>query len=249
MKNKTVDARKIWRGVFYAVGMVVLACGIVLNTKSGLGVAPIVSVPYTVSELTGLNFSNLTFAWYCLFIVGEFVLRGKNRQWKDLLQLPVSYVFTRFMNMFSVHLNVNQEVVQGWCHSFFGIFGLDITPHHYIAGGLIAFTAVAITGVGIVLSTNMRVVPNAGDGIVQALSDVTHIKQGNMKNIFDISCACISLIMGFVFGGSLYGVGVATVIALLFTGISVTICNKLFTKRVMKLCYTQEDWVKYTADI
>lgn len=44
----------------YLSGMVLLCFGIVLNTKTGLGVAAINSVPYRVSQLTGLTLGTCT---------------------------------------------------------------------------------------------------------------------------------------------------------------------------------------------
>ena len=45
---------------FYLLGMVLLALGLTLNTKTGLGASAIVSVPFTVSQATGWNFGDLT---------------------------------------------------------------------------------------------------------------------------------------------------------------------------------------------
>ena len=47
MRNKVV------RGTVYAAGLLILAMGIILNTKTGLGVSPIVSVPYVVAQIMG----------------------------------------------------------------------------------------------------------------------------------------------------------------------------------------------------
>ena len=38
----------IYRGGFYLVGLLVLALGISLNTKTGLGVSPIISVSWSM---------------------------------------------------------------------------------------------------------------------------------------------------------------------------------------------------------
>ena len=46
----------IYRGGFYLVGLLVLALGISLNTKTGLGVSPIISVSYSISTIWNLNF-------------------------------------------------------------------------------------------------------------------------------------------------------------------------------------------------
>ena len=52
---------KVNRWIFYILGMVVLAAGITLNTKTGLGVSPIISVAYCVSQIFELNFGDMTF--------------------------------------------------------------------------------------------------------------------------------------------------------------------------------------------
>lgn len=70
----------IARWGFYLLGMVLLALGLTLNTKTGLGASAIVSVPFTVSQATGWNFGNLTLVVYCLFVVAQFILKGEKRQ-------------------------------------------------------------------------------------------------------------------------------------------------------------------------
>ena len=41
--------RKAFRIVYYLFGMVLLAIGITLNTKTNLGVSPLISIGYAVS--------------------------------------------------------------------------------------------------------------------------------------------------------------------------------------------------------
>lgn len=45
----------IIRWVFYLLGLLILALGIMLNTKANLGVSPIISVPYSISHIIGFN--------------------------------------------------------------------------------------------------------------------------------------------------------------------------------------------------
>ena len=100
MKQKLV-----YRGICYLIGLVVLALGLSLNTKAGLGVSPIISVSYCVSQLLHNSFADMTMLLYSGFIVIEMVLHLAKRKGtavlvQDLLQLPLSLVFTRFMNIF-----------------------------------------------------------------------------------------------------------------------------------------------------
>ena len=83
----------IMRVAIYLFGMVLLALGITLNTQAGLGASAIVSVPYTISQGTGMNFANLTLIVYCVLVVAQFFIKGKNRRWIDAL------VLWRYSNM------------------------------------------------------------------------------------------------------------------------------------------------------
>ena len=169
-----------FRLFFYVMSLLILALGITLNTKTGLGVSPIISVSYNISELFQLNFGNVTFVYYVLFVFAQLIIRGKNRRWHDLLQIVVSMVFTRFLNLYNDYLPIHFEKL--WQNV------------------LLLILAVVLTGIGAALSVNMELVPNPGDGIVAALADFFHKDMGFMKNVFDISNVCFSLILGFVFG-------------------------------------------------
>lgn len=57
------------------------------------------------------------------------------------------------------------------------------------------------TGLGVVLSVNMRLVPNPGDGIVQAISDQTGKSLGLTKNLFDVGCILCSVAIGLILPG------------------------------------------------
>ena len=72
----------------YTIGMFVLALGLTLNTLANLGVSPIISVPYSISQITGLNLSNITFVVYAIFVVVQLAIHIKlknNRIIFDLL--------------------------------------------------------------------------------------------------------------------------------------------------------------------
>ena len=57
----------LYRGLFYFLGLLILAFGITLNTKTGLGVSPIISVAYCISTIRNLNFGNITLLLYSSF--------------------------------------------------------------------------------------------------------------------------------------------------------------------------------------
>lgn len=56
------------------MGLLILALGITLNTKTGLGVSPIISVSFSISTIWHFNFGNTTLVLYALFVVVEMIL-------------------------------------------------------------------------------------------------------------------------------------------------------------------------------
>ena len=54
--------------------MVVLTLGLTLNTLANLGVPPIISVLYSISQIIGLNFINITFVVYAIFVVVQLAI-------------------------------------------------------------------------------------------------------------------------------------------------------------------------------
>ena len=74
-KYHTYNNRKQTDLSYYdVISLLILAMGIILNTKSGLGVSPIISVAYSVSTIAGVNFGNTTFALYAVFVAVEILL-------------------------------------------------------------------------------------------------------------------------------------------------------------------------------
>ena len=70
------EKRKLFHRLFiYGLGIVILALGITLNTKTGLGVSALVSIAYTVAGAWNLNFALMTFLLYTCFALIEVELK------------------------------------------------------------------------------------------------------------------------------------------------------------------------------
>ncbi|NCB94439.1 MAG: hypothetical protein EOM40_18060 [Clostridia bacterium] len=199
----------------YGIGILSLALGLTLNTKTQLGTSPIISVPYTISCIWQLNFGNLTLIYYTLFVIAQFIIKGKNRQLMDVLQIPFSIVFTRFLNLFDA------------------MFQLEV--HNLWQKLLILAAAILFTGIGVVLTVNMKLIVNPGDGIVQAIAGRIKKSMGLTKNIVDFTCLIISCLMGFVFAGRFtVGIGLGTVIAMICVGRVIAVLNFFFKKKMQE---------------
>ena len=218
------------RIALYLLGMLILAVSLTLNTKLTLGVSSIISVAHCVSVLSGYSIGDTTLAWFILLIVIQIVLHliRKAPNWKqiilfDVLQLPLSLVFTRFMNLFSDRIPVFETVYAG---TFWG----------GIWGRLcLLVLAIVLTGVGAALTLNMRLIPNPGDGIVQAIADYFSKPMGTAKNITDICCVALSAVISLCFARKIIGIGLGTLLAALTTGRVIALFNHFFAARLQAL--------------
>lgn len=113
----------------------------------------------------------LTLVEYCVLVAAQFVVKGKNRTWMDLLQLVVSLVFTRFLNIFKAAIPYES-----------GFLPADIA---------LLVVAIILTGVGAAMTVDMQLVPYPGDGIVHSLAQRFGKELGLCKNLFVVGCVAI----------------------------------------------------------
>ena len=241
---RKINRSTLFRVFFYLLGLLVLALGLTLNTKTGLGVSPIISVAYSISVISGHNFGNMTLALYSIFVVIQIclhlirskraaveegaVLAHANRMDRkltvlmDLLQIPLSLVFTRFLNVFSAMIpNLYGE-------------GKD-TPGQMALRILFLVVAIVLTGIGAAMSLNMRIIPNPGDGIVQAIADCIRKSVGFTKNCFDLTNIAITTTVSLVFAGHLVGIGIGTILAMIGVGRTIAVFNHFTYDRMIRL--------------
>lgn len=212
--------KKRLRILVYVVGMFILALGLTLNTKANLGVSPIISVPYSISQITGLNFGDLTFVVYAIFVVVQIIihirLKNHKRIASDILQLPLSLIFTRLLNIFTVYIATSQN--------------LEIRF-------IILTFAIICTGIGAAMSLSMQIVPNPGDGIVQALAERFDKSVGITKNLFDCINLSITLCISLFIAHQIVGVGIGTVIAVVGVGRVIALFHHIFESKIEYLIF------------
>ena len=85
------EKQKKWilRIALYLIGIMVLALGITLNTKTNLGVSPIISMPYAVAQIFGYETGTAVFV----------ALKGKFPPFQ-FLQVAASYLTSAFITIF-----------------------------------------------------------------------------------------------------------------------------------------------------
>ncbi len=212
----------IYKVLFYLLGLAILSLGLILNSKSNLGTSPIVSVAYIFGDIFGISLSSATLYQYIIFIIIQMILHSrmkldnlKLQLIQDASQIIVSFIFTSFMSLFSYHVPLASNML---IQILFIIFGT------------------ICTGIGAALSLDARLIPNPGDGITQSISDTIGKEVGLTKNIVDVTCVLTTIIVSLIFKGKIIGVGIGTLVCVIFTGRVITLFNKIFKDKIDTLC-------------
>lgn len=211
-----------------------------MNTKAELGVSPLISVSYSAAAILGQNFADTTLLLYSAYVVVEMILhllhskglacRGNPPKRKlsmtlllDALQFPLSLVFTRFLSLFDILIPslTSPQVVGFW----------STLPGRI----LFLLAAICLTGIGAAFSLNMRIIPNPGDGIVQALSDSAGASVGLTKNILDLSSVALTCVISLACTGHLIGIGLGTVLCVIGVGRVIAVFNHLCRTKTLTM--------------
>lgn len=205
------EKQKKWirRIALYLLGIVVLALGITLNTKTNLGVSPIISMPYAVAQIFNYETGTAVFVAYLIFIVLQIVLlKGKFPPFQ-FLQVAASYLTSAFITIFDRVLPVPDRM------------GTRI---------LILILAILLTGIGAAITVDVNIVPNPADGLARVLGERCGKNMGFGKNLFDFSALIISFAIGMIGAGRPVGIGIGTIAAMVCTGRAIAAFNH-FEKR------------------
>jgi uncharacterized membrane protein YczE len=165
----------------------------------------------------------MTFVLYTLLVCVEIVIHLSRKLRKqaalDCLQVLVSLVFTRFLNVFDwIIPDLGSEAMKG---TFAGSLAGRI---------LILLVAIIFTGIGAALSLNMRIIPNPGDGIVQTIADAAGKDNGFVKNCVDITCVVVTCLTGLLLEHRIIGIGIGTLMAMIGVGRVIAVFNKATRK-------------------
>ena len=229
MKNMKV------RIPMYFVGLFIMTVGIALSVKSNLGVSPVSSIPYTMTCVWGIEMGKATIIFHAALVLIQILILRKRFRPINLLQVVVGIVFgyfTTFCNYLATYLPSTDNMVMRI---------------------VLMLVSTVFIAVGIFFYLPADLIPLAGEGVMQAVSDVTKIEFSKVKIGFDCSMVVISVITCLICIHSLGGVGVGTVIAAFLVGYNIGRVNKAFGAKRDKLLgkhtYTEEEVLRERIDV
>lgn len=192
MEQKRTIANRL---ICYFIGLFIMTAGVAISVKSDLGVSPVSSIPYTLTRCWGIEMGKATILFHCILVLLQILIRRKNFKLKSLLQIPVGIVF----GYFTTFCNYLMTFVP--------------TPNHIVIRICMVLISIVLVAIGIFFYLPANIMPLAGEGVMQAVSDVTKIAFPKVKVSFDITMVVISLITCLLVLHNLGSVGIGTILA------------------------------------
>lgn len=223
--NTSTSPFLLWvkRLLIYILGLFLMAAGVVFSARSSLGVSPVSSlgnVLYQIGQSAGapafVNLGNCTTAVFCLYLLAELLLLGKNFKPAMLLQIAVSLLFGQLVNLATAVLSFLPA------------------PGSYPMQMLYLLISVPLVAAGVMLYLTPNLFPMPGEGLSIAVADRAHLSVGTAKTIFDCSVVLISVILSLLYFRKLVGVREGTVICALLVGFVFKLLQKPFQKPLLR---------------
>ena len=192
----------------FLLGVVINSFGISFITLAALGTSPISSVPYVFSLRFSPTLGQFTFGMNLLFILLQIVLLRRNFQKIQLLQIAVNLLFSAII-----------DVSMGLLAPF--------APQGYGSELMWLLIGCAVLAFGIYLEVSPKVLMVPGEGLVQALSQVSGVEFGSVKVGFDVSLMTFSAVCSFFFFQGLQGVGLGTLLSAILVGLIVKLYRRM----------------------
>lgn len=193
------------RAVLYLLGMNIMSVGILLSTRTGLGVAAISSVAYSYSTFLHISFGTANFILYIIFITIQAILL-KSLSYKLLLQIPMAFLVGLFIDLYDIVIPV-------------------IHPK-FIVGLLFLVMSNILTGIGVYCMTRANLILDPGNAIVDTLCKVLHKPFSYLRIRFDVSLVVFTILSGLLIVNKVVGVGLGTVISAYLIGRSVGVTDR-----------------------
>ena len=202
--NKQLIIKKFF---ILALGLFILAFGIALSTKSGLGVSPSAGLAYVLSQIFPLSMGLFTTFVNVIFVIVQIALLRKNYKIINLLQLVVVFLFSYFTDL-----------------TLAIVSPLEISS--YPIRLILCIVSCLIMAFGVFLEVKAGLIVMASEGAISAISDKIHLDFGTVKIILDWVFIGLSTLISLLYFKSLIGVREGTIIAAFLVGYFVRFYNK-----------------------
>ena len=187
----------------YVFGLYLITLGVAFSIKSGLGSAPVSSIPYAMNLIWAIEIGVATFIFHAILVLIEWILLRRNFKPKHFLQVFVGVLFGAFTS-FSVSL-----------------MGFIPPADNIIIALLMSVLSIFFIALGLFFYVPTNIIPLSVEGVTQAIAIVSNKPFSKIKVYFDVCVVLTALALSYLFLGEFGSVGIGTILGALFIGTTV----------------------------
>ena len=193
----------------YVFGLYLITLGVAFSIKSGLGSAPVSSIPYAMDLIWLVNIGVATFIFHAILVVIEWILLRDDFNRKHFLQVFVGVLFGVFTS-FSVSL-----------------MAFVPSADNLIVAFVMIALSILLIALGLFFYVPTNLIPLSVEGVTQAVAIVSNRPFSKIKVYIDCCIVMTALILSYGFMGELGSVGIGTILGALFIGTTVKYIHKI----------------------
>lgn len=194
-----IKSETIKRYILLLIGLFINGFGVSFITKASLGTSPISSIPYTLSLKFQPTIGMFTMFFSVILIVLQLIILKKNFPKQYWLQIPVSMLFSYFIDL-------SMEILSA------------LQPATYVSKMIFLLIGCVILGFGVFIEVIANVVMLPGEAFVKSVTMTFNTDFGKTKVAFDTSMTIIAILLSLLMFHSLNGVREGTIISAILVG-------------------------------
>jgi len=206
------------RILIYCGALFLMAVGVALSVNSNLGVSPVNSLPYVISQIIHVQMGTCVTVLFCFYILLQVIILRREFQPVNLLQILFSTIFGYFVD---------------FAKMLVGDFAIPT-----YAGKLVMLAAsIFLIALGVMLYIDVELVPMPMEGLSSCIAKKLNKPFPTMKTVIDCVVVLSGVVLCFVFLGRLDGIREGTIITAIVTGKLIAIFKKPISPILSKLCF------------
>ena len=216
--KKSTPLQFLIRVFIYCLGLLALAFGVAVSVNSNLGVSPVNSLPYVVSQILQVQMGTCVTVIFCSYILLQAVILRKEFHPINLLQILFSTIFGYFVDF--------SKMVLG---------GFAIPT--YVGRLVMLAVSIVLIALGVLLYMEVQLVPMPMEGLSSTIAKKLGKPFPTMKSVVDCVVVAVGVVLCFVFLGRLDGIREGTIVTAIVTGKLVGVLKKPISPVIRKLCF------------
>jgi uncharacterized membrane protein YczE len=216
--KKSTPTQFALRVIIYCFALLLIAFGVAISVNSNLGVSPVNSLPYVVSQIIHVPMGTCVTVIFCFYILLQVIILRKEFHPVQLLQIVFSTIFGYFVDFAK------------WVVGDFAI------PTYFGQLTMLAASIVLIA-LGVLLYMDVQLVPMPMEGLSATIAKKLGKPFPTMKTVVDCVVVATGTVLCFVFLGGLDGIREGTIITAIVTGKVIGLMKKWITPLVQRICF------------